>query len=179
LLVFEIRNRVGLDIEARRSPTASCSKVKREDRAMLMRFEPFRQFDRFTEDMLSERRARQIPVDAYRRGNEFKVDFDLPGVDLGSIDLTVENDVLNVRATRTWTHDDDDQMHIAERAQGEFSRQLFLGLSLDRDHITAAYEDGVLTITIPVAEQAKPRKVEIIHTGGVVHHALEAASAAS
>lgn len=146
---------------------------------MLMRFEPFRQFDRFAEELLSERRARQIPVDAYRRGNEFKVDLDLPGVDLGSIELTVENDVLAVRATRTWTHDDHDRVHMAERAQGEFSRQLFLGQSLDRANITAAYEDGVLTITIPVAEQAKPRRVEIIHADGVVHPALEAASSAS
>jgi HSP20 family protein len=146
---------------------------------MLMRFEPFRQFDRFTEEFVSERRARQIPVDAYRRGDEFKVQLDLPGVDLGSIELTVENDVLAVRATRTWTYDEDDQIQVTERAQGEFSRQLFLGESLDRDNITAAYEDGVLTIIIPVAEQAKPRRVEIIHAGGVVHQAVEAATSAS
>ncbi len=146
---------------------------------MLMRFEPYRQFDRFAEELLSERRARQIPVDAYRRGNEFKVHLDLPGVDLGSIQLTVEQDVLSVRATRTWTPDEGDQIQVSERIQGEFNRQLFLGESLDRDNITATYEDGVLTIIIPVAEQAKPRRVEIIHAGGVVHQAVEAASSAS
>jgi HSP20 family protein len=145
---------------------------------MLMRFEPFREFDRITQELLSERRARQIPVDAYRRGNEFKVHLDLPGVDPGSIELTVEKDVLTVRATRTWMPAEDDQIQIAERAQGEFSRQLFLGESLDRDHITAVYDNGVLTITIPVAEEAKPRKVEItIPAGGA--QAVTAASVAA
>jgi HSP20 family protein len=146
--------------------------------AMLMRFEPFREFDRITEELLNERRARQIPVDAYRRGNDFKVHLDLPGVDVDSIELTVEKDVLTVRATRSWTRAEDDQVQVIERAQGEFSRQLFLGESLDRDHIAATYQDGVLTITIPVAEQAKPRKVEITHAGGRVQ-AVEAAPAAA
>jgi HSP20 family protein len=143
---------------------------------MLMRFEPFRELDRITEELLSDRRVRQIPVDAYRRGNEFKVHFDLPGVDPDSIELTVERDVLTVRATRTWIGLEDDQIQVAERAQGEFSRQLFLGESLDRDHLTATCENGVLTITIPVAEQAKPRKVEVLHAGGVAE-AVEAAVA--
>jgi HSP20 family protein len=132
---------------------------------MLMRFEPFRHFDWINEELRNEHRARQIPVDAYRRGNEFKVYLDLPGVDLSSIEVTVEKDVLAVRAMRTWTYDNDDQIQVTERAQGEFSRQLFLGESLDRDNIAALYKDGVLTITIPVAEQAKPRKVEITHAG--------------
>jgi HSP20 family protein len=135
---------------------------------MLIRFEPFREFDRFSEELLSQRRGRQIPVDAYRRGNEFKVHLDLPGVDSRFIELTVEQDLLTVRATRGWVRAEGDQMQIAERPQGEFSRQLFLGESLDRDHITANYENGVLTLTIPVAEEAKPRKVEITHAGGVV-----------
>ena len=135
---------------------------------MLMRSEPFREFDRLTEAMFSERWARQIPVDAYRRNNEFTVHFDLPGVDARFIELTVEKDVLTVRATRAWIRAEDDQIQMMERAQGEFSRQLFLGESLDRDHITATYENGVLTVTIPVAEEAKPRKVEITHAGGVV-----------
>ncbi len=142
---------------------------------MLMRFEPFREFDRITEELLSERRVRQVPVDAYRRGNEFKVHFDLPGADPGSIDLTVEKDVLTVRATRTWLREEGDEPVVAERGHGELSRQLFLGESLDRDHISAIYLDGVLTITIPVAEQAKPRKVEITHVGSVAQ-AVEAAT---
>jgi HSP20 family protein len=135
---------------------------------MLMRFEPFREFDRVTEELLSDRRARLMPVDAYRRGNEFKVHLDLPGVDSRFIELTVEKDLLTVRATRAWVRTEGDQIQIAERPQGEFSRQLFLGESLDRDHNTADYENGVLTLTIPVAEEAKPRKVEITHAGGVI-----------
>src|SRR6476660_7928611 len=134
---------------------------------MLMRFEPLREFDRLTEDLLSERRARQIPVDAVPLSNEFKIHLDLPGVDSRFIELTVEQDLLTVRATRAWVRTEGDQVQIAERPQGEFSRQLFLGESLDRDHITANYENGVLTLPIPVAEQAKPRKVEITHAGGV------------
>jgi HSP20 family protein len=134
---------------------------------MLMRFEPLREFERMTEEMRSEPRVRQIPVDAYRRGNEFKVHCDLPGVDPGSIEVTVENDVLSVRASRTWLPAEGDQIQMAERAQGEVGRQLFLGQSLDRDHLTATCENGVLTITIPMVEQAKPRRVEVLHTGSM------------
>ena len=142
---------------------------------MLMRFEPFREFDRITEELLAERRVRQVPVDANRRGNEFKVYLDLPGADPGSIELTVERDVLSVRATRTSRPEEGDEVLVAERGHGQFSRQLFLGESLDRDHISAIYHDGVLTITIPVAEQAKPRKVDITHVGSVAQ-AVEAAA---
>jgi HSP20 family protein len=169
---------MGTDIEARLSPTARLLEGQRKDPTMLLRYEPFREFDRMTEELMSERRARQIPVDAYRRGNEFKVHLDLPGADPGSIELTVENDVLSVRATRTWVRDEDDQIQVAERAQGEFQRQLLLGESLDREHITAAYQDGVLTVTIPVVEQAKPLKVAITHVASVVQ-AVEAASTAA
>jgi HSP20 family protein len=144
---------------------------------MLMRFESFREYDRVTEELLSQRRMRQIPVDAYRRGNEFMVLLDLPGVDPGSIEMTVEKDILTVRATRTWLPAEGDQIQITERAQGEFSRQLFLGEGLDREQITATYENGVLTATIPVAEDAKPRKVEIIQPG-VERPALTATVAA-
>jgi len=145
---------------------------------MLMRFEPFRESDRIAEELLHGHRARQIAVDAYRRGDEFKVHFDLPGVDPNLIDLSVEKDVLTVHATRTWTRAEGDQIQMTERAQGEFSRQLFLGESLDRDQIAATYDDGVLTLTIPVAEQAKPRKVEITHGTGAAQ-AVEPASVAA
>jgi len=144
---------------------------------MLMRFEPFRAFDRVTDELLNPSRARQMPVDAYRRGDEFKVHLDLPGVHPDSIDLTVEADVLTVRATRSWTPAEGDQLQISERPQGEFSRQLLLGESLDREHIAAAYEDGVLTITIPVVEQAKPHKVEVTHAGTTL--AVQAAPVAA
>ena len=121
-----------------------------------------------TEEMLSERRARHIPVDAYRRGNEFKVHLDLPRVDARFIELTVEKDLLTVRATRGWVRAEGDQIQIAERAQGDLSRQLYLGEGVDRAHIGAAYENGVLTLTIPVAEEAQPRKIEITHAADVV-----------
>jgi HSP20 family protein len=142
---------------------------------MLMRFEPFREFDRITEEMLAERRARQVPVDAFRRGDEFKVVLDLPGADPGSIDLTVERDVLSVRATRTSLQTEGDDFAVAERGHGQFGRQLFLGESLDRDSISAIYYDGVLTITIPVAEQVKPHNIEVTHVGSVAQ-AVEAAT---
>jgi len=81
--------------------------------------------------------------------------------------LTVDKDVLNVQASRTWVRNESDDVQIAERAQGNFGRQLFLGESLDRDNITALYHDGVLMITIPVTEQAKPKKIEVVHIGSV------------
>ena len=132
---------------------------------MLMRFEPFRPSERAAEDLLAENRLHQVPVDAYRRGDEFKVDLDLPGADPGSIDLTVQADLLTVRATRSSHELDGDDVLVAERGHGQFGRQLFLGESLDREHIAADYHDGVLTITIPVAEQVKPHKVEVTHMG--------------
>jgi HSP20 family protein len=100
-------------------------------------------------------------MDVYRDGDRFLVRFDLPGVDASSIDLTVEQNVLTVTAERQWQRPEDKQVIAAERPQGRFSRQLFLGESLDSDHIEASYDNGVLTVVVPVAEQAKPRKVEI------------------
>jgi len=106
-----------------------------------------------------------MPMDAYRQGDQFVVHFDLPGVAPDSIDLDVERNVLTVRAERTPTHAEDADLQVAERPRGVFSRQLFLGDTLDTDRIEAAYEAGVLTLRIPVAEKAKPRKIEISGDG--------------
>jgi HSP20 family protein len=105
-------------------------------------------------------------MDAYRRGDVFVVHFDLPGVDPNTIDLTTEKNTLTVSAERTWQPAEGDELVITERPQGTFSRQMLLGDSLDTERITARYDQGVLTITIPVAEQSKPRKVQVTHGGG-------------
>jgi HSP20 family protein len=131
---------------------------------MLMRFDPFRDFDRVWEQMAAEqsgRQARSFPMDAYRRGDEFVVHFDLPGVDPSSIDLTVDRNVLTVRAERRFEQLQGDEIIVTERPQGAYTRQLMLGDQLDTDRIEAGYDRGVLTLTIPVAERAKPRKVQI------------------
>ncbi len=125
---------------------------------MLMRFDPFRDLDRWTQNVA---RPSVMPMDAYRDGDHFTVHFDLPGVDPSSIDLTVEKNVLTVSASRQPWFKESDQVLLAERAHGEFRRQLFLGEQLDTDNIEATYDNGVLTLTLSVAEQAKPRKVEI------------------
>ena len=132
---------------------------------MLIRFDPFRDAERAAMTWWSGRTP-GLPMDAYRRGDQFVVHFDLPGVDPSSIDLTVEKNVLTVRAQRNWSYDDVDKIAINERPQGAFTRQLFLAEQLDTERIAASYENGVLTLTIPMAEQAKPRKVEITAGGG-------------
>ncbi len=128
---------------------------------MLMRFDPFRELDQVTQQMFRQSARPGAPMDAYRHGDEFVVQFDFPGVDPGSIDLTVEKNLLNVSATRQRTIADGDEVLIAERPQGEFRRQLFLGEQLDTENISAEYDNGVLTLRLSVAERAKPRKVEI------------------
>ena len=132
---------------------------------MLMRTDPFRELDRITQQVFGTNgtRARPslMPMDAWRDGDTFHVEFDLPGVDPGSIDLDVERNVVTVRAERPAREGDDTELLAAERPRGVFSRQLFLGDNLDADKINAGYEAGVLSLTIPVAEQAKPRKIEI------------------
>ena len=129
---------------------------------MLMRYDPFREIERTTQETF---RPSRMPMDAYRRGDAFVVHFDLPGVKPDTIDLTVEQNTLTVTAERTWSPVEGDEVVISERPQGTFSRQLMLGDSLDTERITARYDHGVLTITIPVAEQSKARKVEVLHGG--------------
>jgi HSP20 family protein len=129
---------------------------------MLMRTDPFRELDRLTQQVFgSQTRPAAMPMDAWREGDEFVVELDLPGVDPATIDLDVERNVLTVAAERKSRLDEDKEVVAAERPVGTFSRQLVLGDTLDTDKVTANYDAGVLALRIPIREQAKPRKIEI------------------
>jgi|SRR3954469_4077495 len=128
---------------------------------MLMRTDPFRELDRLTQQVLgTAARPATMAMDAWRDGDTFVVEFDLPGVTADSIDLDIERNVLTVRADRPM-REGTAELVAAERPRGVFSRQLILGDNLDVDKVTAAYEGGVLTLRIPVAEKAKPRKIQV------------------
>ncbi len=136
---------------------------------MLMRTDPFRELDRLAQQVFNGpgtwTRPTAMPMDAYRAGDEFVVAFDLPGVSAEAIELDVERNVLTVKAERRPTITGDNvEMQVAERPLGVFSRQLFLGDTLDTERIQAAYDAGVLTLRIPVLEKAKPRKIAITNT---------------
>jgi HSP20 family protein len=134
---------------------------------MLVRIDPFRQFDRLAEQVFgTTARPAAMPMDAWRSGNEFIVEFDLPGIDPQSIDLDVERNVLTVRAERKSSTGPDVELVAAERPRGMFSRQVILGDTLDSAQIEASYDAGVLRLTIPVAEKAKPRKIAISTQNG-------------
>lgn len=135
---------------------------------MLMRTDPFRELDRLAQQLTGAvtpgtwSRPSPMPMDAYRSGDEYVIVFDLPGVSPDAIDLDIERNVLTVKAERRPAAlDEGVEMQVAERPLGVFSRQLFLGDTLDADRISAAYENGVLTLKIPVAAQAKPRKIAV------------------
>ena len=139
---------------------------------MLLRTtDPFRDLDRLTQQIFgTTNRPAVMPMDAWREGDRFVIEFDLPGVARESIDLDVERNVLTVRAERV-ARNGDWEMLASERPRGVFSRQLVLGDNLDLEHIEAAYDGGVLRLTVPVAEKAKPRKIEV---GGSDRTAIEA-----
>jgi HSP20 family protein len=127
-----------------------------------LRFDPFRDFDRLAAEVLGTARTPSLmPMDCLRTGDQFVVRFDLPGIDAESLDVSAENQTLTVRAERTRRDPEGSAYLISERPSGTYSRQLVLGDGLAVDDIRADYRDGVLTLTIPVAEQAKPRKIEI------------------
>jgi HSP20 family protein len=133
---------------------------------MAISFDPFRELEELRQQLVSGGRTpRSFPMDAYRRGDEFFVHLDLPGVNPDSIDVTVEGQTLTVTAERRFEQRDGDQLIVSERPQGRFSRQLRLGASIDSDNIRASYEGGVLTLSLPVAARAKPRRVEIRSEG--------------
>lgn len=132
---------------------------------MLLRFDPFRDLDRLAEEAVAPA-TRRMPMDAVRRADKVVIAFDLPGVDPDGIDLTVEDNTLTLRAQRTLEHQEGEEVIIGERFSGTLARQLFLGENLDTDRVEANYADGVLTVTVPVAEKAKPRKVTVNAPGG-------------
>ena len=134
---------------------------------MLMRTDPFRDLDRLAQQLVgagTSTRPSVMPLDAWREGDAFVIEFDLPGVQPETLDIDVERNVLTVRAERP-PKNGDWEMLAAERPTGLFSRQLVLGDNLDLDRLEARYDDGVLRLTVPVAERAKPRKIEVT-TGG-------------
>ncbi len=133
---------------------------------MLMRTDPFRELDRLAQQVLgagTTSRPAVMPMDAWREGDTFVIEFDLPGVARDTIDIDVERNVLTVRAERPRRNGDWETL-AAERPTGLFSRQLVLGDNLDLDKVEAGYDAGVLRLRVPVAEKAKPRKIEISHT---------------
>lgn len=130
---------------------------------MLVRSDPFRELDRFTQQVLgTAARPAVMPMDAWREGDDFVVEFDLPGIEEQSLDLDVERNVVTVRAQRPDV-DPSREMLATERPRGVFSRQLVLGDNLDTERIQASYRGGVLRLRIPVAEKAKPRKITVDH----------------
>lgn len=134
--------------------------------SVLERMDPFlAEFDRLAQRAFTQPAHWHMPMDVVRHDDAVTVSFDLPGVDPASVDLTVENDVLTVHATRAMTYGDGDQVLVRERPSGEITRRVSLGDWADADNMAASYTNGVLSVQIPVREQAKPRKIEIHHGG--------------
>jgi HSP20 family protein len=133
----------------------------------ILRFDPFQEFDRLTRQMLASGRVpRSMPMEAYRRGDQFFIHLDLPGVGPDDVQLTVERNVVVVRAERRPFWQEGDEVLVDETPQGTFSRQLFLGDNLDAGRLEASFDQGILTLTIPVAEQAKPRRIQVSAQSG-------------
>jgi HSP20 family protein len=143
---------------------------------MLLRFDPFRELDRAFDDLARLTRSPGMPMDAVRHGDRVFMSFDLPGVDPDAIDVTVERNVLTVRAERPGTHQDGDQVLADERPKGTFTRRILLGDSLDTSGLEAAYDHGVLTVTIPVAAEAQPRKIAVGHRQAIEAESVETGS---
>jgi HSP20 family protein len=128
----------------------------------VLRFDPFQDFDRLSRQMLGAGRGpRSMPMEAYRRGDQFFIHLDLPGVNPDDVQLTVERNVVSVRAERRSLWREGDDVLVDETPQGTFGRQLFLGDNLDSGRLEASFDQGILTLTIPVAEQAKPRRIQV------------------
>ena len=133
----------------------------------VLRFDPFREF-RLTDQAFGRPRVPALPVDVYRRPDELVLQFDLPGVDPATVDVTVEKNVLAVSAERWSGRREGDELVVAERPHGRFTRHLRLRDGLDTDHVHASYDAGVLTITFPVADEVRPRRVQVQNGPAIV-----------
>ncbi len=137
---------------------------------MLLQHDPFRELDRLTQQMFGTvARPTGMPLDAWRDGDQFVVELDLPGIDPEKLDLDVERNVLTIRAERLSHMPDAANAVATERPWGVFSRQLVLGDAVDTEKVDADYTDGVLRLTIPIAEKAKPRKINVLSRHGSAH----------
>ena len=133
---------------------------------MTMNFDPFRELDRLAGSLLGSTGPRSMPMDLYRTGDHYVLDVDLPGIDPGSVDIDVDGSVLTIRAERTLGAPEGSQWLTRERQPGTYVRQLTLGDGLDTERIEAGYDNGVLSVTLPVKESAKPRKIAVTTGGG-------------
>lgn len=125
-------------------------------------YDPFRDLDRLASSLFDTRRGpRRMPMDLYRDGDHYVLTADLPGIDPGSVDIDVDGQLLTIRAERTLTTGEGVKWITREREAASFLRQLNLGQGIDTERISASYSNGVLSVTIPVSEQAKPRKIEV------------------
>jgi HSP20 family protein len=141
---------------------------------MLVRFDPFRELDRVWESMSTTHAPRSFPMNVVRRGDAVHITFDLPGFTADEVDLTVERNQLSLTAERRWEKKDGEEWLVVERPAGTFRRELLLGENLDTERLEASFHDGVLEVTIPVAEAAKPRKIQLGANGAP--EAIEASS---
>ena len=141
---------------------------------MAMNFDPFRELDRLAGSLLDNRSPRVMPMDLYRDGDHYVLAADMPGIDPGSVDIDVDGQLLTIRAERTLTSGEGVKWIARERQAGSFLRQLNLGQGIDTERIAASYENGVLSVTIPVSEKAKPRKIEV--STGADSNVLETSS---
>lgn len=135
-------------------------------------YNPIRDMERLADVLLDNpsRGPRQMPMDLYRDGDRYLLTADLPGMDPGSVDIDVDGQLLTIRAERTIPAGDNVKWITRERTPGSFLRQLSLGQGIDTENISASYDNGVLSVMIPVSERAKPRKVEV-STGSVIEGA--------
>jgi HSP20 family protein len=130
---------------------------------MVARFDPFQELERMSRALLGNREGpRMMPMDLYHEGDHYILNADLPGVDPGSVDIDVDGQMLTIRAQRTMKEAEGTRWLLREREGGSFMRQLTFGQDVDVEHISAHYDNGVLSVTIPVSEATKPRKIEIM-----------------